>query len=249
MALTIVSLFFFCFFVSVSQIESILNSNTTKRLLKDVPGIDVQQFRSILLHTDPLTGVNRPGLLLSFVRNLFVDSSSVDLNNEAQEGTSTANAQLGIKVGKLIDSNLQTLNEIITLTFNSLLSACLAGMWISVLAFLSICVVMAMFTLNVYTSGFFQHETIVKLFHPVTGYVPSLQRIVTSGGSGNENENENENENGSNSSSGSRSGRVNRSGQKTQKDTMIPSLIHEDHIDDDSVDDSNTTQVFRLVGE
>ena len=224
--------------------------------MKDVPGIDVQQFRSILLHTDPLTGVNRPGLLLSFVRNLFVDSSSVDLNNEAQEGTSTANAQLGIKVGKLIDSNLQTLNEIITLTFNSLLSACLAGMWISVLAFLSICVVMAMFTLNVYTSGFFQHETIVKLFHPVTGYVPSLQRIVTSGGSGNENENENgSNSSGSSSSSssvsrsGSRSGRVNRSGQKSQKGTMIPSLINEDHIDDDSVDDSNTTQVFRLVGE
>ena len=244
----------------ISQIEELLNDEATQQLLHRISGINSQDFKNLLLYTDPRDGVTRLGSLLGTVRDLVIGSDT-EVTVAQTSTTSVANAQLGVVATK-VNQRLEKLDVIIQMTFNGLLGKC-AGLlcaldlcyldlcyldfitWIASLGFLCnylglyylVCItwlvllglchlynflylrlcyicpasdrlhflafctagfsvslvaliviywMIALFAMNVYTLGYFQHQSIVKLFDPVRGYVPSLKKNYNGNGDDND---------------------------------------------------------------
>ena len=171
-----------------AQLEIVINSESTKKLLSRIPGIDTGQFRSFLLTTDSKDGSVRLGPMIQYVRDIVLEQDYTEKAKNLASSNSVNQAQLNVDTSALdvalrknaarVDEDLKELHRIAELTFNALVSGCRAGIGITVVALLSLLFMMSLFTMNVYTLGYFQHETILKLFHPTKGYVPSLKKIV-----------------------------------------------------------------------
>ena len=169
--------------ILIAQLDVLVNSKSTQKLLSKIPGIDAQQFRDMLISTDSRTGELTLGFMVSTIRNILLDSSkasSEDVTTSAKGVlVNTKNIDQALnKASTAIDLELSELKRLIDLVFHSLISACRAGVVLTVVALLAIFLMMALFTMNVYTLGYFQHETIMKLFDPKQGYVPSLKKIM-----------------------------------------------------------------------
>ena len=169
--------------ILIAQLDVLVNSKSTQKLLSKIPGIDAQQFRDMLISTDSRTGELTLGFMVSTIRNILLDSSkasSEDVTTSAKGVlVNTKNIDQALnKASTAIDLELSQLKSLIDLVFHSLISACRAGVVLTVVALLAIFLMMALFTMNVYTLGYFQHETIMKLFDPKQGYVPSLKKIM-----------------------------------------------------------------------
>ena len=166
-----------------AQLEIVINSESTKKLLSRIPGIDTEQFRNFLLTTDAKDGSVRLGPMIQYVRDLVLEqdytekAKNLASANSVHVDTSALDVALRKNAAR-IDEDLKQLHRIVELTFNALVSGCRAGIGITVVALLGLLFMMSLFTMNVYTLGYFQHETIVKLFHPTKGYVPALKKIV-----------------------------------------------------------------------
>jgi hypothetical protein len=169
--------------ILIAQLDVLVNSKSTQKLLSKIPGIDAQQFRDMLISTDSRTGELTLGFMVSTIQNILLDSSKASSEDVTTSGkgvlVNAKNIDLALnKASTAIDLELSQLKSLIDLVFHSLISACRAGVVLSVVALLAIFLMMALFTMNVYTLGYFQHETIMKLFDPKQGYVPSLKKIM-----------------------------------------------------------------------
>ena len=163
-----------------AQLEILVNSESTKKLLSRIPGIDTKQFRNFLLTTDSKDGSVRLGPMIQYVRDLVLEQDYTEkIKNLAQVNVDTSALDVALrKNAARVDEDLKQLHRVVDLTFNALVSGCRAGIAITVVALLGLLFMMSLFTMNVYTLGYFQHETILKLFHPTKGYVPALKKIV-----------------------------------------------------------------------
>ena len=94
---------------------------------------------------------------------------------------------LGI-VQKLLDSTgtipitiaAKKVEFVMSHTIHALHVACRVGVAATVIAYLALVVVMAVFVHNVWTLGRFQSATVQRLFHPKHGYAPSLNAAAES---------------------------------------------------------------------
>lgn len=150
--------------------------------MNSIPGIDAQQFRDALVYTDLSDGSMHLGPLATYVRDAVLptdaDLSKIDLRPSS----------LQEKVRET-DENLQKLNDVVELLFETLTSVCTAAIIITVVALLALLFQMMLFAMNVYSRGVILHEVTLKHFHPTKGYVPSLMKFVD-GKSGDDNVNE-----------------------------------------------------------
>ena len=146
----------------VGLISHLVNDPLFQKALDNVAGIDPSSFRDVLLTTDE-NGQTKLGLAVNIVKDLILaDGSKTKISSPEYQTEG-------------VDANISTLISIVLTALSGMKSACLGGLFVTFISLLALYIMMGLFVANVTRLGQFQHVTLVNLFDPQQGYLPSLR--------------------------------------------------------------------------
>lgn len=157
--------------IFIALLEQLVTSSYFKAAIKNIPGVDADEFESVLLTTDP-SGNTRLGTMIGTVKDLILPENNLKTivldkkedNGGKENGDSFQD----------VDSNIQSLIDIVTLTLNGMISACNGGLAVTFISLIALYIQLGLFCYNIHTLGKYQHSSIIKLFSPEKGYNLSL---------------------------------------------------------------------------